>query len=169
MSRPACIRHYEEIRQPDDSHYPGSDELLSVGSPFGKELGLTRRGIHHEELPPGRRTSRPDTESDAEESGYGSQGRPAACGDGARRALRPGAGVAVPAGTGVAHTFINNSDETVRLLVVGEATKKSNKICYPLHPRRNEEVGEGLWKEAPQRERGTHDGMPDQLRARQRN
>ncbi len=169
MSRPACIRHYEEIRQPDDSHYPGSDELLSVGSPFGKELGLTRLGIHHEELPPGRRTSWPHAESDEEEFVYVIEGRPDAWIDGELHALRPGDGVGFPAGTGVAHTFINNSDETVRLLVVGEATKKSNKICYPLHPRRNEEVGEGLWKEAPQRERGTHDGMPDQLRARQRN
>lgn len=28
-----------------------------------------------------------------------------------------------PAGTGVCHTFINNTDEEVRLLVVGEANK----------------------------------------------
>lgn len=39
-----------------------------------------------------------------------------------------------PAGTGVCHTFINNTDEEVRLLVVGEANKKHNRIYYPLNP-----------------------------------
>jgi uncharacterized cupin superfamily protein len=55
--RPAFIKHYSEIQEPDDAHYPGSDELLSIGSPFGRTFGLTRLGIHHELLPPGRRTS----------------------------------------------------------------------------------------------------------------
>jgi hypothetical protein len=31
--RPAFIKHYSEIQEPDDAHYPGSDELLSIGSP----------------------------------------------------------------------------------------------------------------------------------------
>ena len=42
--RPAFIKHYSEIQEPDDAHYPGSDELLSIGSPFGRVFGLTRLG-----------------------------------------------------------------------------------------------------------------------------
>lgn len=37
--------------------------------------------------------------------------------------LEPGDSVGFPAGTGVCHTFINNTSEEVRLLVVGEANK----------------------------------------------
>ena len=39
--------------------------------------------------------------------------------------LEPGDSVGFPAGTGVCHTFINNTSEEVRLLVVGEANKKT--------------------------------------------
>ena len=48
MSRPDFIRHWRELEQPDDSHYPGDTELLSIGAPLGRLLGLTRIGIHHE-------------------------------------------------------------------------------------------------------------------------
>lgn len=78
--------------------------------------------------------------------------------------LREGDAVGFPAGTGIAHTFINNTDETVRLLVVGEATKAENKINYPLHPKRNAEMGDSYWTDAPERELGPHDGLPDALR-----
>ncbi len=38
--RPASIVHYSEIQDSDTSHYEGSDELLSIGSPFGRHFGL---------------------------------------------------------------------------------------------------------------------------------
>ena len=38
------------------------------------------------------------------------------------------------AGTGICHTFLNNTEQEVRLLVVGEANKKYNRIYYPLNP-----------------------------------
>jgi uncharacterized cupin superfamily protein len=57
MSRSDFVRHWRELKQPDDAHYPGHTELLSIRAPLGRKLGLTRIGIHHERLPPGRRTS----------------------------------------------------------------------------------------------------------------
>jgi uncharacterized cupin superfamily protein len=48
--------------------------------------------------------------------------------------LEPGDSVGFPAGTGICHTFINNTDDEVRFLVVGEANKKHNRIYYPLNP-----------------------------------
>lgn len=163
-ARPDCIKHYSEIQLPDDSHYPGSEELLSIGSPFGRAFGLTKLGIHHELLPPGRRTSWPHAESDEEEFVYVIEGHPHAWIDGVLHELRPGDGVGFPAGTGIAHTFINDTDLPVRLLVVGEASKDSNRCVYPLHPRRNEEIGHWLWGDAPARDVGPHDGMPRALR-----
>ncbi|MBV7327426.1 cupin domain-containing protein [Chloroflexi bacterium TSY] len=109
-NRPDFIRHYSEIQLEDNRHYPDSDELHSIGSPFARMMGLTRLGIHHELLPPGRRTSWPHAESDEEEFIYILEGHPDVWGDGELYPLNPGDGVAFPAGTGIAHTFLNNSD-----------------------------------------------------------
>jgi uncharacterized cupin superfamily protein len=76
QSRPACIVHWREVQEPDDSRYPGSDELLCISSPLGAASGLAVMGIHHELLPPGRRTSWPHAERDEEEFVYVLEGRP---------------------------------------------------------------------------------------------
>ncbi len=53
----------------------------------------------------------------------------------------------------------------MRIIVVGEASRVRSKGFYPLHPKRNKEIGEGLWKDPPKRPLGPHDGMSDQRRA----
>ena len=163
--RPPFIKHYGEIQQADDSRYPGSDELLSIGSPFGRAFGLQRLGIHHEVLPPGRRTSYPHAESMEEEFVYVIEGNPDAWIDGHLHRLAPGDAVGFPAGTGICHTFINNTDRDVRLLVVGEASRPDNRIYYPLNPERRP-MRQDWWEEAPQRPLGPHDGLPDAARAK---
>ena len=70
MKRPDCIRHWRDIEGPDEPAYPDSDERFSIGAPLARRLGLTRLGIHHERLPPGRRTSYPQAESDEEDFIY---------------------------------------------------------------------------------------------------
>ena len=134
MKKPDCIRHWRDVEGADDSTYPDSDERFSIGAPLARKLGLGRIGIHHERLPPGRRTSYPHAESDEEEFVYVLEGHPEAWINGYLWKLEPGDSVGFPAGTGVCHTFINNTDEEVRLLVVGEANKKHNRIYYPLNP-----------------------------------
>jgi len=155
--RPDFIRHYTDIKLPDNARYEGSDELLSIRSPFGREFGLTRLGIHHEILPPGRRTSYPHAESHEQEFVYVLEGYPDVWIDGELHPLKPGDGVGFPAGTGIAHAFLNNTDQEVRLLVVGEATKPENMCFYPLNPGR-EAFGTPNWPDVPQRELGPHDG-----------
>jgi uncharacterized cupin superfamily protein/predicted enzyme related to lactoylglutathione lyase len=164
--RPEFIKHFREIQEPDQSCYKtsGSKELLSIGSPFGKVFGLKRLGIHHETLPSGRRTSWPHAEKTEDEFVYVIEGNPDVWVDGHLYGLRPGDGVGFPSGTGIAHTFINNSDTNVRLLVVGDANREDNKITYPLHPKRNELVADSYWGDAPCRELGPHDGLPNKLR-----
>ena len=147
-SRPAFIKHYSEIQEPDDAHYPGSDELLSIGSPFGRVFGLTRLGIHHELLPPGRRTSYPHAEGTEEEFVYVIEGNPDAWIDGHLHQLVPGDGVGFPAGTGICHTFINNTDQNVRLLVVGESSRPDNRIFYPLNPEQRP-LRKDWWEDVP--------------------
>ena len=161
--RPEFIKHYTEIQQPDNSHYPGSDELLSIGSPFAREFGLTRLGIHHELLKPGRRTSYPHAEGTEEEFVYVIEGNPDAWIDGELHRLAPGDGVGFPAGTGICHTFINNTDSDVRLLVVGEATRTDNLIYYPLNPEQKP-GRQDWWHDVPRRPMGPHDGLADAKR-----
>ena len=165
-TRPDCIRHYSEIQGPDGAHYPGSDELLSIGSPFGKTFGFNRLGIHHEVLKPGRRTSWPHAEKTEEEFVYVIEGRPQVWIDGKICDLKPGDGVGFVPGTGISHTFINNTKSDVRLLVVGDTNRDDNKCIYPLHHERNEAIKTKgfLWVDTPKRALGPHDGMPDTVK-----
>ena len=160
-NRPPFIKHYSEIQEKDEHHYPGSEELLSVGSPFAKQFGLTRLGIHHQVVPPGRRTSYPHAEEDEDEFIYVIEGHPDVWVDGNLHRLNPGDGVGFPHGTGISHTVINNTDREVRLLVVGEASKKTSKIYYPLNPERKEQVKDNWWHDVPKQLMGDHNGFPD--------
>ncbi len=160
--RPPFIGHYTEFTDKDDAHYPGSDELLSIGSPVGKKLGLKKIGIHIETLLPGRRTSFPHAEKEEEEFAYVLEGAPSVWVDGELHQLKAGDFVAFPSGTGIAHTFINDSAQAARILVGGEAPKKENRIFYPLNPEQNERRRErgDLWEDCPWKKKGEHDGRP---------
>ncbi len=165
IDRPASIVHWTDIEKPDNRRYGGDDELMSVGAPFGEHFGLGRLGIHHERLAPGRRTSFPHAESAEEEFVYVIEGAPDVWLDGRLYRLRAGEAVGFPAGTGITHTFMNNTEGEVRLLVVGEKPKAENRIVYPRNPERKP-LRDDWWDDAPQRPMGDHDGLPDKIRAR---
>jgi uncharacterized cupin superfamily protein len=158
------VAHFSEIEGDDSWSYPNSVERFAFSAAFSKRFGLMRLGVHHERLPPGRRVSWPHAEADEEEFVYVIEGTPDVWIDGHLRRLKPGDGVGFPAGTGIAHTFINNSDSDARLLVVGEASRERSRIDYPLHPKRNAEIGERQWKDKPERKLGPHNGLPDKPR-----
>ncbi|MGH6892287.1 MAG: cupin domain-containing protein [Dongiaceae bacterium] len=161
QSRPSFIRHWTELEEADDARYPGSDELLSIGAPVGRKLGLTRIGIHHERLPPGRRTSYPHAESAEEEFVFVIEGAPDAWIDGHLHRLTAGDAVGFPAGTGLCHSFLNNTDSEVRLLVVGERPKPENRIYYPCNPEQMV-LRKDWWHDVPERPMGPHHGKPGQ-------
>jgi|GEM_PF-1072228 len=164
--RPVFIRHYEQLREPDNAHYSGSDELLSIGAPIGRLLGLERIGIHIETLPTGRRTSYPHAEMTEEEFVFVLSGHPEVWIDGDVYRLRAGDAVGFKPGNGIAHTFINNAPEPARLVVIGERARPDNKIWYPLNPERRPQVGEDAWWTPVKTALGPHDGLPDRLRPR---
>lgn len=161
----SMVVRYTDVEMGDsDNTYPGDSENMSISASFGPHFGLMRLGIHHERLLPGRRTSWPHSEADEEEFVYVIEGTPDLWLDGHVKRLAPGDAVGFPAGTGIAHTFINNTERDVRLLVVGEASRQRSRIDYPLHPKRNAEIGDRHWKDMPPRKLGPHDGKPDKLR-----
>jgi uncharacterized cupin superfamily protein len=155
--RPDFIRHWRDLEGADDSHYPGDTELQAIGAPLARNLGLTRIGIHHERLLPGRRTSYPHAESAEEEFAYVLEGTPDVWIDGTLHRLRPGDAVGFPAGTGICHTFLNNTDAEVRLLVIGEANKPENRIHYPMNLD-YERTRKDAWTDVSPRVLGGHDG-----------
>jgi uncharacterized cupin superfamily protein len=161
------IAHWTEIESPDDAHYSGDDELTSIGAPFGRHFGFARLGIHHERLPPGRRTSYPHAESAEEEFVFVIEGAPDVWLDGVLHRLRPGDGVGFRPGDGLCHTFLNNTDAEVRLLVVGDTPRPENRIFYPRNPER-QPLREDWWHDVPERQIGDHDGLTDARRAETR-
>ena len=45
--RPDFIKHYSEFQKPDESRYKGDDELMEIRSPFSRQFGFRKLGIHH--------------------------------------------------------------------------------------------------------------------------
>ncbi len=160
----APIANWTDIEKPDREHYRGDDELLGIEASFGPQFGLGKLGIHHLRLPPGRRTSYPHAESAEEEFVYVLEGTPDVWLDGELHRLRPGDAVGFPAGTGICHTFLNNSDAEVRLLVVGEKSKPENRVYYPRNSEQKN-LRDDWWDDSPERPMGNHDGLTDMVRA----
>ena len=159
----SCVAHWSSFEGGDDNHYKGSDELLSISASYSEAFKMMRIGVHHERLLPGRRLCWPHAEADEEEFVFVLEGTPDLWLDGHVRRLKPGDGVSFTAGTGIAHTFMNNTGTYVRVLVVGEASRQRSRVHYPLHPKRNGEIGERHWKEAEGRPLGPHDCIPDKV------
>ncbi len=126
---------------------------------LGEKLGLSRIGINHVRLPPGRRTSYPHAESAEEEFVFVIEGRPDVWIDGVLHALEPGDSVAFPAGTGICHSFLNNTPDEVRLMVIGEKPKAENRIRYSVNEA-YEQTRPDRWIDPPMQPLGGHDGRP---------
>lgn len=163
-SRPDCIVHWTEIESGTPAVYRGDDEEMDYAAHFGRHFGLTRLGINHIRLPPGRRTSYPHAESAEEEFVYVISGTPDAWIDGHLYRLQPGDAVGFPPGTGICHTFLNNTPAEVHLLVVGDTMRAENRIVYPLNPERKALITD-WWDDAPVGPLGPHDGQTDTRRA----
>jgi uncharacterized cupin superfamily protein len=155
--RPAFISPWRPLENAKGQIYRGDTEEMGLNAAIGEKLGLTRIGIHHMRVPPGRRTSYPHAESAEEEFVFVLEGRPDVWIDGDLHPLEPGDSVAFPAGTGVCHTFLNNTDAEVRLLVIGEKPKDENRIHYPMNEA-YERTRIDRWTDPPARVRGPHDG-----------
>ena len=147
--------------------YPGSTEKHAHKRDLGERAGLVRIGLNVLRVPPGHRTSWPHAEEKEEEFVYVVSGAVDAWVDGELYAMRAGDLAAFPAGTGISHTFLNNGTEDATLLVGGEADKRENRIFYPLHPsRENDMPWSRWWSDVPKRALGPHDGLPNAQRQR---
>lgn len=138
--RHGAIQPYSSLEEPERPSYDDSAELLSIGAPYSRFFDFDRIGIHHVTLLPGRRTSWPHAESTEDEFAFILEGNPHVWIDGELYPLKPGDGVGFKAGSGITHTFMNQSQEKVRLLVVGDRTRSDNRVYYAVHPDANEKL-----------------------------
>ncbi len=167
--RPPFFVNWKDHVGADDNHYTGSDEPICYGAEFTALMGFKHLGLGVDIVKPGRRSSWPHCHEGEEEFVFILQGQADVWIDGEIFPASAGDCIGFPAGTGIAHTIINNGTEDVAYFVVGERDKMSNtRIHYPLHPKRNEEIGERHWQEAEGRALGPHDGKPDALREREK-
>lgn len=162
-ARHPAIRHWRAVENTDPGCFQGTTEPMSFGAAVGESLGLKTIGIHHMRLLPGRRTSLPHAESHEEEFVHVLTGTPDVWLDGVLHRLGPGDSVGFPAGTGIAHSFLNNTEAEVTLLVVGNADIAENRIDYPVNPERKA-IRADWWHDAPARPLGGHDGLTDRRR-----
>jgi uncharacterized cupin superfamily protein len=162
-NRPDFIKHVTEMIVNQSFSYPNDTETFGIGAAMGRKLGLSRIGINYEILRPGDRSSWPHAHSHDEEFIFILEGKPDVWIDGEIYPLGPGDCVGIPAGTGLAHTLINNTETEVRAIVVGDAGHPEDKIFYPLHPARNLECRKEnfFWENHPEHKLGTHSGVSE--------
>jgi uncharacterized cupin superfamily protein len=152
--RPSFVGLIDEI---DTEMGEGIDRYRIAA--LGSELGLVKFGVNHGTLFPGGRSSKPHAHSKEEEFVLVLEGQqPTLWIDGRLTDLSPGDAVAFPAGTGIAHTFINNSLPPVKLLIVGERCA-DDQVHYPVNP---ETLYPRPWKDVPTRALGPHRGVANE-------
>lgn len=139
------------------------DESLKVGGThanFTKYFNFKRLGVHFFRIPPGYRTSRPHAEKCEDEFVYIIDGIIDCWYNGAIKKMYSGEAIGFPAGTGVGHTFINNSQAETLLFVVGERTKRDNLYHFHLEPELSQKYKEKWWFDMPAQTLRGHDGWP---------
>ncbi len=160
-TRPNCVLHYQEIKEANSFSYPGSIEKFTLGSALARKLGIQSFGIHHETLPTQHRSSWPHAESDEDEFCFILKGTAHVWLNGHIFELSEGSACAFPCQTGISHCLINNSNEPVEFLGIGQNGVANTKIFYPLHPQRKAQVGEHWWENVPKHALGPHNGLPN--------
>lgn len=134
------VVHLDDVPEIEGAYpAPFDAEKLSIYRDLGRAAGSQRIGFAVERLLPGRRTSFTHAHSDEEELVYVISGTchvrviepgRAPC----EVALRAGHAVSFPAGTGIAHTFVNHGTEECTLFVVGERKPGVDRGFYAEDP-----------------------------------
>lgn len=163
--RPSFIVECTEFRMSKGWHYPGDSETFGEYARLTDPLGLKVLGIGFETLAPGKRSAFPHSHKKQEEFVYILSGNATIWMNGFVYGAKPGDGVAFLPGTNIAHSIMNNANEPLVYLVVGESRDKNNedRIFYPQHHFRNEQCRrkKSLWEDRPLDViMGPHKGRP---------
>ncbi|MGZ5939205.1 MAG: cupin domain-containing protein [Rhizomicrobium sp.] len=166
-TRPSFIKNWRETEYSGVPNAADVDHAAAFSN-LSEETGLSRLGVGHLRLPPGARTGPPAAMRDEEEFVFVLQGTPDLWADGYLFRLKEGDGAALHAKTGMANAFLNNSDEDVHLFMFKEGSRFTTKYFFPTDPVATSRADglRKLWKDAPRRRLGPHDGLTDLKRRR---
>jgi len=134
---PTYIAHIDDVPEVEGAYpAPFDQEKLTIYRDLGRATGSKTLGFGHERLLPGRRSSFTHAHSAEEELVFVIAGtchvrviEPGA--EPREIPLRAGHVVSFPAGTGIAHCFVNRGSEECTLLVVGERRPDTDRWSYP--------------------------------------
>lgn len=163
MKTPAFIKHWKAVEPPAQLRPPVMDEPFGFAAELAAATGLSHLRVAHLRLPPGVRSHPPIAARDEDLFVFVLEGGPDLWLDGRLHRLCAGDGVCLPSRTGIAHTVLNNSDQEVRLLLMGEAMHVISRFAHPVDPAAADNlraVGK-LWSDAPRRKLGPHNGLPE--------
>ncbi|EJD45993.1 hypothetical protein AURDEDRAFT_184576 [Auricularia subglabra TFB-10046 SS5] len=145
----------------------GEGDMFAHGCCLTTETHLTGAtiGCHLDVMPPGTRSSVGHAHSHEDELVFVLQGTGSLWLDGHIIEVGPGDCVGFPAGTGIAHTFINDSNadggegNELWLFIVGENKRFVDKVVYPANFEK-EATFKRWWKDYPRHALGPHNGLP---------
>ncbi|HTQ14675.1 MAG TPA: cupin domain-containing protein [Rhizomicrobium sp.] len=158
--RPDFIMHWSAIEGPAGP--PGGAEDFGFASELSAAAGINHLRAAHLRVPPGLRGYPPLAMQDDEVFSFVLEGTPDLWVDGHLYRLREGDGIALAAGTGIAHAILNNTARDVRIFVMTEAFRRNSRIFHARDAAANETVAkmDMLWADPPRRKLGPNDGRP---------
>ncbi len=144
----------------EEEYNDQSAKICGSSVNFSRHFDLKRIGVHLVRVPVGMRTSKPHAEKTEDEFVFVIDGEVDLWFNGRIKKMQSGECIGFPAGTGVGHCFINNSQKEVLLFVVGERTKNDNQCHFHLEPELKEELKVFWWADMPLQNLGPHNGWP---------
>ncbi|MCQ8896487.1 cupin domain-containing protein [Limnobacter humi] len=145
-AKPVAVRVNEVPVRARPSVYPPNLHARIQGREkraLGDFFGLKNFGVNLTRLPPGSASSFRHAHALQDEFIYVVQGTPVLHTDAGRLVLTPGMCAGFPAGTGDAHTLLNEGTEDVIYLEVGDRTD-GDSVTYPDDDLAAQCVG-GVW------------------------
>jgi len=143
---PECLVHCPSEPSRKPFHYPEDNESFGEGFRITDKVGLKVLGIWYEKLPPGKRSAFPHAHTHEEEIIFVLKGSPTIWLNGFAKQIGPGHFAAFPSNTGIAHVVINNTEEEVVYLCIGETQDfPDEKIVYPHNRLRQLECERKGW------------------------
>jgi uncharacterized cupin superfamily protein len=156
--KPAFIKNWRETEA--SATPPNATEDFGFASELSAAAGLNHFRVAHLRIAPGTRAYPPLAMDDLEIFCFVLEGAPDLWADGHLHKLAEGDGVMLNAGTGLAHTLINNGRHDARIFVMTEAFRRNSRAVHPGDDAGNKNLKKmGMfWSDAPTHKLGPNDG-----------
>jgi uncharacterized cupin superfamily protein len=148
---------------------PNATEDFGFASELAAATGINRLRVAHLRIPPGLRAYPPLAMDDLEIFAFVVGGAPDLWLDGYLHGLKDGDGVVFHAGTGDAHSLVNNGKTDAHVFVFSEAFRRNSRVKHHDNAADEDLKKVGMfWAEAPRHKLGPNSGKPGDASGRKR-